>query len=32
MSTVLLRHYPSLQPFLSQVDNAFAPWKQNGHR
>ena len=28
MSTVLLRHYPSLQPFLSQVDNAFAPWNR----
>ncbi len=26
MSTVLLRHYPSLAPFLGQVNNAFAPW------
>ena len=26
MSTVLLRHHPRLEPFLNQVDNAFAPW------
>jgi hypothetical protein len=26
MSSVLLRHYPSLQPALSRVRNAFAPW------
>lgn len=26
MSTVLLRHFPGLQPFLSKVSNAFAPW------
>ncbi len=26
MSTVLLRHYPQLEPALSQVKNAFAPW------
>ena len=26
MTTVLLRHFPDLQPFLARVDNAFAPW------
>jgi hypothetical protein len=26
MSSVLLRHYPSLQPALRSVRNAFAPW------
>lgn len=26
MSTVVARHYPRLQPFLAQVENAFAPW------
>jgi hypothetical protein len=26
MSTVLLRHYPELEPFLRHVSNAFAPW------
>jgi hypothetical protein len=26
MGTVLVRHYPQLQPFLSRVKNAFAPW------
>jgi hypothetical protein len=26
MSTVLLRHYPELEPFLRHVSHAFAPW------
>ena len=26
MSTVLLRHFPVLAPFLNKVENAFAPW------
>jgi hypothetical protein len=26
MATILLRHFPSLSPVLSQVKNAFAPW------
>jgi hypothetical protein len=26
MKTVLLRHYPQLEPALRKVDNAFAPW------
>jgi len=26
MSTVLLRHFPALERYLSKVDNAFAPW------
>jgi Animal haem peroxidase len=26
MTTVLLRHYPELEPVLRNVDNAFAPW------
>lgn len=26
MKTVLLRHYPQLEPALAKVDNAFAPW------
>ena len=26
MSTVLLRHFPQLAPFLNKVENAFAPW------
>ncbi|MBM3941921.1 MAG: peroxidase [SAR202 cluster bacterium] len=29
MSTVLLRHYPSLGPVLSRVQNAFAPWPRS---
>lgn len=28
MSTVLLRHYPALEPFLRRVSNAFAPWPE----
>jgi len=28
MTTVLLRHYPELEPALRGVDNAFAPWKR----
>ncbi len=27
MSTVLLRHYPTLEPALRGLDNAFQPWK-----
>jgi hypothetical protein len=27
MITVLLRHYPQLQPALAQAKNAFAPWR-----
>ncbi|MFD4976600.1 peroxidase family protein [Streptomyces sp. NPDC058424] len=27
MSTVLLRHFPDLRPAMSQVTNAFAPWR-----
>jgi hypothetical protein len=30
MSTVLLRHYPQLEPALSKVKNAFAPWTRVG--
>ncbi len=30
MVTVLLRHHPSLQPALTGVTNAFAPWKRTG--
>lgn len=30
MSTVLLRHFPELRPFLSHVSNAFAPWPRAG--
>lgn len=26
MGSVLVRHFPQLQPFLSRVNNAFAPW------
>jgi hypothetical protein len=26
MTTLLLRHYPELEPVLRNVDNAFAPW------
>jgi hypothetical protein len=26
MRSVLMRHFPQLQPFLSRVRNAFAPW------
>jgi hypothetical protein len=26
MGTVLVRHFPQLQPFVSRVKNAFAPW------
>jgi hypothetical protein len=26
MKTVLLRHYPQLEPALGKVENAFAPW------
>jgi hypothetical protein len=28
MKTVLLRHYPALEPALRGVDNAFAPWNR----
>jgi hypothetical protein len=28
MHSVLLRHYPQLEPALSRTDNAFAPWKR----
>jgi hypothetical protein len=31
MSTVLLRHYPELEPALRGVGNPFAPWNQVGH-
>ena len=27
MKTVLLRHYPELEPALAESENAFAPWK-----
>lgn len=27
MKSVLLRHYPQLEPSLGKVDNAFAPWR-----
>jgi hypothetical protein len=30
MTSVLLRHYPELQPALAGVENAFAPWKRIG--
>lgn len=30
LSTVLLRHYPSLAPALEGVSNGFAPWKCKG--
>ncbi|HVX57358.1 MAG TPA: hypothetical protein VHA37_06500, partial [Candidatus Saccharimonadales bacterium] len=30
LSTVLLRHFPSLAPALNGVNNAFAPWKAKG--
>jgi hypothetical protein len=30
MKTVLLRHYPQLEPALKKVGNAFAPWKSVG--
>ncbi|GGG76152.1 putative peroxidase [Edaphobacter dinghuensis] len=30
LSTVLLRHYPSLAPALEGVENGFAPWKAKG--
>jgi hypothetical protein len=26
MKTVLLRHYPQLEPAVGKVGNAFAPW------
>jgi hypothetical protein len=26
MSTVLLRHFPELEPALREVENPFAPW------
>jgi heme peroxidase len=26
MTTVLLRHFPTLEPMLSKVENPFAPW------
>jgi hypothetical protein len=32
LSTVLLRHFPSLAPALSGVNNAFAPWKAKGEQ
>ena len=28
MSTILLRHFPELQPSLREVKNAFAPWRR----
>jgi hypothetical protein len=28
MRTILARHYPQLHPYLSRVNNAFAPWPQ----
>jgi hypothetical protein len=28
MITVLLRHYPELEPALSNIDNAFVPWNR----
>ncbi|HEY9823859.1 MAG TPA: peroxidase family protein, partial [Stenomitos sp.] len=30
MQTVLLRHFPQLEPALRQVDNAFFPWNRVG--
>ncbi len=30
LSTVLLRHFPSLAPSLRGVKNAFAPWARVG--
>lgn len=30
MSTVLLRHFPSLQPSLRGLKSAFAPWRRTG--
>jgi len=30
LSTVLLRHFPSLAPALNGVNNTFAPWKAKG--
>jgi hypothetical protein len=30
MITVLLRHFPQLEPALAGVENGFAPWKQVG--
>ena len=30
MKTVLLRHYPELEPAVSDAENAFAPWKRIG--
>ena len=32
MSTVLLRHYPTLAPVLEGVENAFAPWLKRPSR
>jgi hypothetical protein len=29
MITVLLRHYPQLQPALAPMKNAFAPWPRS---
>ena len=31
MKTLLLRHYPELQPSLGPIDNAFAPWARVAH-
>jgi hypothetical protein len=28
MSTVLLRHFPELEPALRGVENPFAPWSR----
>ena len=30
MSTVLLRHFPELEPVLAGVPNPFAPWQRAG--
>jgi Animal haem peroxidase len=30
MRTLLLRHFPELEPALQGVDNPFAPWRQIG--
>jgi hypothetical protein len=30
MSTVLLRHFPGLQPSLQGLKSAFAPWRRIG--
>ncbi len=28
MRTVLLRHFPELEPAMGHLENAFAPWKE----